>query len=78
MILKHLGVSCAHLHPLPLDTSRPTVNLVSGRIPGRSFVERHLPRVVCEKDEPLMTPVEVPVYFFLAYLTMFVYSNVIL
>ena len=31
-----------------------------------------------DERKPLMTPVEVPLYIFLAYLTMFVYSNVVL
>ena len=79
MILRHLGVSCARLHPFfPLDPDQITVNPFSDPVPGYSLVERHPPRVGYKKDGLLITPVEVPLYLFLAYLTHFVYSNVVL
>jgi len=78
MIFKHLGVSCARPPPSSLNPNRPMVNLVSGPLPGRTVVEWDAPHVSHEKDKPLMTPVEVPLYVFLAYLTIFVYSNVVL
>jgi len=78
MILKHLGVSCAHLHPFSLNSNRPMVNLVSGALPSRTVLEWNPPHVSHKKDKPLMTPVEAPLYIFLAYLTLFVYSNVVL
>lgn len=78
IILKHLGVSCARPHPSSLNPNRPMVNLVSGPLPSRTVVEWNPPHVSHEKDKPLMTPVEVPLYIFLAYLTIFVYSNVVL
>jgi len=78
MILKYLGVSCARPHPSSLNPNRPMVNLVSGPLSGRTFVEWDPPHVSHEEDKPLVTPVEVPLYIFLAYLTIFVYSNVVL
>lgn len=78
MILRHLGVSCAHLC-LFLNLSRLMANIPdSGRVSGCSLVERHPPHVGHEKDEQLITPVEVPLYFYLAYLTLFVYSSIVL
>ena len=77
MVLKHLGVSCAHLQP-SLNLNGPITNLILGAISGHPFTQRHPPHVAYGKGEPLMTPVEVPLYVFFAYLTFFVYSNVVL
>jgi len=79
MVLRHLGVSCARLHPLlPSDPDQMTVNPFSDPLPGYSLAERHPPHVGYEKGGSLITPVEVPLYLFLAYLTAFVYSNIVL
>ena len=77
MILKHLGVSCARLDLSP-DLNRLTTNPVSGAIPGHSFMEWDSPHLSYEKDKPLITPVEAPLYLFLVYLTLFVYSSIVL
>ena len=78
LILRHLGVSCARLRSFILNLNKLMMNLFLGPLPGRSLVERDTPHVGLEKDPPLVTPVEVPLYVFLAYLTFFVYSNVVL
>ena len=78
MILRHLGVSCAHFRPSALNSNQLTVNLFLDPIRGDSLVEWYTPYVDFEKDGPLITPVEVPLYLFLAYLAFFVYSNVLL
>lgn len=68
MILTHLGVSCAHLYSFFLSLDRPTVNLISGPVPGCSFVERSPPHVTYRKYKLLMALVDILLYLFLAYL----------
>ena len=53
-------------------------NTFSGPLPGNSLKKRPPTHLRSKADGPLITPVEVPLYLFLVYLTFFVYSNVLL
>ena len=54
------------------------VNPVLGAVPGHSLVERGPPHVGFEEGGSLVGPLEVLLYIFLAHLTLFVYSSVVL
>ena len=76
-IFLHLGVSCTHFVSFSLlihqvTITRPPTDSVS----CRAF-EGQYPADV-QRDKPWMTPIDAPLYLFLAYLTMFVYSSVVL
>ena len=53
-------------------------NLVLDTVPGPSVVERDPPHVSFEEGVSLVGPLEVLLYVFLACLTNFVYSSVVL
>ena len=55
-----------------------TVNPVLGPVPGYSVVERDSPDISIGEGTSVVAPLEVLLYIFLAYLTLFVYSSVVL
>ena len=74
-IMKNLGVSRHSIRYPPPSVHKMTARAPSDRVQGFAcIVEGDTPRA----DKPLMTPMEVPLYIFLACLTMFVYSSVVL
>lgn len=77
-IFRRLGVSCTDFMFFPLLIHQVTVHHdeLIDPIPRHPFKNQHPPDA--RHDKPLMTPTEIPLYIFLAYLTMFVYANVIL
>ena len=78
MILRHLGVSCARPHPSTLNLELTDGEPVLGPIPGYSLMERDPPHFGFEEGRSLVGPLEVLLYVFLAHLTLFVYSSVVL
>ena len=75
-IFRQLGVSCTDFTCFPLLIHRVTLCTLTDSVSWRSFEDQ------CSVDpnhnKPLMTPIEAPLYMFLVYLTMFVYSSVVL
>ena len=78
LILRHLGVSCARLHPFTLKLGPANGNMILGPVPGYSVVERDPSLDGIGEGASLIAPLEVILYIFLAYLTNFVYSSVVL
>jgi len=61
--------------PVPRNLDQLMENLVLDQVSGRSLVERHPPH---EEGTILIPPLEALLYLFLAFLTHFVYSNIVL
>lgn len=75
-IFRKVGVSCTDsMHFSPL-IHRVTLCALTDQLPGHPIEDQSPPD--SNDDKPLMSLTEVPLYIFLAYLTMFVYSSVVL
>jgi len=75
-IFREVGVSCTDSMHFPLLIHRVTLCALTDPVPGDPFKNQSPPDP--DDDKPLISPTEVPLYIFLAYLTMFVYSSVVL
>lgn len=74
-IFRHVGVSCTGFMNFSPLIHRVTLCAFTDPIQGDSAIEGQLPVGALQ---PRMSPAEVPLYIFLAYLTMFVYSSIVL
>ena len=75
-IFRRVGVSCTDSMHFSLLIHRVTLCALPDPVQGDPFEEQSPPDP--DDDKPLMSATEVPLYIFLAYLTMFVYSSVVL
>ena len=74
-IFRHIGVSCTGFMSFSPLIHPVTLYALTDPIPGDSTIGDQLP---ADALQPRMNPAEVPLYIFLAYLTMFVYSSIVL
>ena len=75
-ILRHLGVSCTDLTFSSPLVHRVTIVILTDSLSRYPFEDQR--PADAHHVKPWMTPTEVPLYIFLAYLTMFVYSSAVL
>ena len=75
-VFRQLGVSCTDFTLLPQLIHRVTPCTLTDPVSRHPFEDRD--PTTPQRDKPWMTPTEAPLYIFLAYLTMFVYSSVVL
>ena len=75
-IFRQLGVSCTDFTYFSLLIHRVTFYPLADSVSRHPF-EDHRPADP-NHNKPLMSPTEAPLYLFLAYLTMFVYSSIVL
>ena len=76
-IFRHLGVSCTGLKTFSLLIHRVTLCTLTDPLSGDHSIREQL-HADAQRLQPWVKPVEAPLYIFLAYLTMFVYSSVVL
>lgn len=75
-IFRHLGVSRADFRLFLLLIHQVTIHAFTDPVSCHPFEDRRL--VDAQRNKPWMIPIEASLYVFLAYLTMFVYSSVVL
>ena len=75
-VFRQLGVSCTNSTCFSLLIHWVTLCTLTDPVQRRSFEDQRPAHT--NYNKPLMTPTEAPLYIFLAYLTMFVYSSVVL